>query len=123
VLFALEHMEGGEIFIPKASTMKLSDLFDIVVPEAKREVIGIRPGEKLHEILLTKEEARHAISFKDYFVVLPEHASEGTTELLKKYAADGEALPEDFSFESHTAESEMSREELLRIVDAVKAKL
>ena len=46
VLFALENMEGGEIFIPKAPVMKLTDLFDILAPNAKRNVIGIRPGEK-----------------------------------------------------------------------------
>ncbi len=123
VLFALEHMEGGEIFIPKAATMKLTDLFDIVVPGVKRKVIGIRPGEKLHEILLTKEEARHAVTFKNYFIVLPEYASEATTKALQKYTEEGASLPLDFSFESHTTGGEMSREELLRIVEEVRIKL
>ena len=120
VLFALQHMEGGEIFIPKASTMKLTDLFDIVVPGAKRTIIGIRPGEKLHEILLTKEEARHSVFFENYFVVLPEHASEATTERLKKYSEKGTPLPPDYSFESHGTEGEMSKEELLRIIDGIR---
>lgn len=121
VLFALQHMEGGEIFIPKAPTMKLTDLFDIVVPEAKRTVIGIRPGEKLHEILLTKEEARHAVLFENYFVVLPEHASESVGDALKKYQEKGTPLPADYSFESHSTEDEMSKEELLRIVEGIRA--
>lgn len=120
VLFGLEHMEGGEVFIPKAATMKLTDLFDIVVPEAKRTVIGIRPGEKLHEILLTKEEARHAIEFRDYFVILPEHASEDVVKAMKKYEREGSVLPKDFSFESDGTENEMSREELLRIVEGIR---
>ncbi len=76
VLFALENMEGGEIFIPKAPTMKLTDLFDVIVPNAKRKITGIRPGEKLHEMLLTKDEARHSLELKDYYVVMPERATE-----------------------------------------------
>jgi UDP-N-acetylglucosamine 4,6-dehydratase len=120
VLFGLEHMEGGEVFIPKAATMRLTDLFDIVVPEAKRTVIGIRPGEKLHETLLTKEEARHAVDFRDYFVILPEHASEDVARAMKKYEREGTVLPEDFSFESDGTENEMSREELLRIVETIR---
>ena len=116
VLFGLTNMEGGETFIPKAPTMKVADLFDIIVPNAKRNVMGIRPGEKLHEILLTTEESRHAVELDDYFVVLPEHASGSTQEKLKKFTENGKGLAPDFHFSSNNGNNEMTREQLLRIV-------
>ena len=120
VLFALTHMEGGEIFIPKAATMKLTDLFDIIAPNAKRNIVGIRPGEKIHEILLTREEARHGVELEDYFVVLPEHADGPVEEKLQKYIAKGNTLTPDFHFSSDNVDNEMPREELLRIVSKME---
>ena len=73
VLYAVEHMVGGEIFIPKIPSMKVTDLADAMAPGVPVEVIGIRPGEKLHELLLTSDEARHSIDADDVYVVLPEH--------------------------------------------------
>lgn len=117
VLFAIEHMKGGEIFIPKASAMKVSDLFDLVVPNAKRKVIGIRPGEKIHEMLLTREEARHAVDFKQYYVVLPEQPEgEPADPRYAKFKKEGKTLKQDFYFSSDTNSERMSEKELLRIV-------
>ena len=121
VLYALTHMEGGEIFIPKAATMKLTDLFDIIAPNAKRNIIGIRPGEKVHEILLTREEARHSVELKDYFVIIPEHEDGIRKEKLKKYLERGEKLAPDFHFSSDNEDNEMPKEELLRIVGQMEA--
>jgi UDP-N-acetylglucosamine 4,6-dehydratase len=73
VIDCISRMHGGEVFVPKIPSMKVADLADVIAPEAKREVIGIRPGEKLNEILLTEEEARHAQEFDSYFLVEPEH--------------------------------------------------
>jgi UDP-N-acetylglucosamine 4,6-dehydratase len=73
VLYALDHMTGGEIFIPKIPSVRVVDMAEAVAPGLPREVIGIRPGEKLHEVLLTADESRHAIESGDVFVVLPEH--------------------------------------------------
>lgn len=116
VLFALTHMEGGEIFIPKAPTMKLTDLFDIIVPNAKRNIIGIRPGEKIHEILLTNEEARHSLELDGYFVVLPEHATAEVERRLQKFFKIGKELEEDYAYASNMDGNEMSEDELMRIV-------
>jgi UDP-N-acetylglucosamine 4,6-dehydratase len=120
VLFGLTHMEGGETFIPKAPTMKVSDLFDIIVPNAKRNIMGIRPGVKLHEILLTVEESRHAVELDDYFVILPEHASGSTQEKLKKFTEKGKELEPDFHFSSNNGDNAMTKEQLLRIVDRME---
>lgn len=73
VLYALEHMTGGEIFIPKIPSMRVVDLAEAMAPGIPRDVIGIRPGEKLHELLLTSDESRHAVDAGDVYVVLPEH--------------------------------------------------
>lgn len=120
VLFGLANMEGGETFIPKAPTMRLADLFDIIVPNAKREVIGIRPGEKLHEILLTPEESRHSIELPDYFVIMPENASESTQQKLQKYTEKGNELEVGFHFSSNNDDHAMTRDELLRIVNKME---
>jgi UDP-N-acetylglucosamine 4,6-dehydratase len=73
VLFALEHMSGGEIFIPRIPSMRVTDLADAIAPGLPKDLIGIRPGEKLHEVLLTNDEARHAVDADSVYVVLPEH--------------------------------------------------
>jgi UDP-N-acetylglucosamine 4,6-dehydratase len=73
VLYAVEHMVGGEIFIPKIPSMRVTDLAEAMAPGEPVEVIGIRPGEKLHELLLTSDESRHAVDADDVYVILPEH--------------------------------------------------
>lgn len=124
ILFALDNMAGGEIFVPKASAMKLMDLFDILAPKAKRNIIGIRPGEKIHEVLLTKEEARHSIELKDYFVILPEFVSTAKQKKgLEKFFERGKRLEQDFHFTSDTAAKRMSQKSLLQIVSRIEKKL
>lgn len=73
VMFALEHAVGGEVFIPKIPSMRVVDLAEAVAPGVAREVVGIRPGEKLHETLLTTDESRHSVEIDEGYVVLPEH--------------------------------------------------
>jgi UDP-N-acetylglucosamine 4,6-dehydratase len=73
VMYALEHSVGGEIFIPKIPSMTVTDLAEAMAPGVPVESIGIRPGEKLHEVLITDDEARHTIDAGEVFVVLPEH--------------------------------------------------
>jgi UDP-N-acetylglucosamine 4,6-dehydratase len=72
VLLALENMYGGEIYIPKIPSMKISDLATLIAPECKQHQIGIRPGEKINEMLISEEEARSALEFNGYFIVEPE---------------------------------------------------
>ncbi|GAI77284.1 unnamed protein product, partial [marine sediment metagenome] len=73
IIDCIVKMKGGEIFIPKIPSMKIIDLAEVIAPECKRKVIGIRPGEKINEVLLTEEEAHHTKEFDNYFVVEPEH--------------------------------------------------
>lgn len=73
VIRTLTQMKGGEIFIPKIPSMRVIDLAEVIAPEAMRKVTGIRAGEKLAEILITKDEARHTREYDSYFIIEPEH--------------------------------------------------
>ena len=84
VTFALKNMQGGEVFIPKIPSMKLVDLFDALAPTAKKEFMGARPGEKIHEILLTSDESRRAVELDNYFIILPGFSSKNN--VYKKYS-------------------------------------
>lgn len=75
VISSLGLMGGGEVFVPKIPSMRVVDLAEALAPDAERRVIGIRPGEKLHEVLLTEDESRHSFDLGDRYVVLPEYAS------------------------------------------------
>jgi UDP-N-acetylglucosamine 4,6-dehydratase/5-epimerase len=72
VIKCIEIMKGGEIFVPKIPSMKIADLAEAIAPEAKKKVIGMRPAEKLHEVLLTKGESRHTKETDDYYIIEPE---------------------------------------------------
>jgi UDP-N-acetylglucosamine 4,6-dehydratase/5-epimerase len=108
VLFAMEHAQGGEIFIPKIPSMRVIDLADAMAPGLPREIIGIRPGEKLHEVLLTDDEARHAVETEDVYVVLPEHPW-WTDE---HPWIEGKPLDDDFVYASHTNDWWLTGDEL-----------
>ena len=111
VLSALEKMTGGEIFIPKIPSMRITDFADAIAPGVERVIIGIRPGEKIHESLLTVEEARHALEFDDFFVIEPEHPFWDTTRL-----DGGRPLPEGFAYTSDNNMDWLSKEQLLQMV-------
>ena len=71
VLYALTHMWGGEIFVPKIPSYRILDVAEAVAPECPREIIGIRAGEKLHEEMVTETDALNTLEFKEHFVILP----------------------------------------------------
>jgi len=110
VIDCIERMSGGEIFIPKIPSMKVTELANVLAPKAKRRVIGIRPGEKLHEILLTEEEARHTKEFETYFVIEPEFPSWAGWELK-----GGQSLPAGFRYTSDGNSQWLSKGDLQKI--------
>ncbi|UCH72441.1 MAG: UDP-N-acetylglucosamine 4,6-dehydratase (inverting), partial [Thermoplasmatales archaeon] len=89
VINCIEKMKGGEIFVPKLPSMKITDLADAIAPDAEKKVIGIRPGEKIHETLLTYDEARHSKEYKDYFIIEPE-------QFYRPGSKEGKPLEEGF---------------------------
>jgi UDP-N-acetylglucosamine 4,6-dehydratase/5-epimerase len=112
VLYGLEHMVGGEIFIPKIPSMRVVDLAEAMAPGLSRDIIGIRPGEKLHELLLTSDESRHAIDADDVYVVLPEHP---WWEEHPRWKA-GKPLDDGFVYSSDTNEWWLKPDELRSLV-------
>ncbi|MCG2786641.1 MAG: UDP-N-acetylglucosamine 4,6-dehydratase (inverting) [Anaerolineae bacterium] len=96
VITCIEQMEGGEVFVPKIPSTKVVDLARAIAPEAQIEIIGIRPGEKLHEDLLSADEARHAIELEKMYVVQPAEA----TWFGYSWKDKGKPLSEGFSYTS-----------------------
>lgn len=93
----IETMKGGEIFVPRIPSMRITDLAKVVAPGCEIGIIGIRPGEKLHEVLLTEDEARHSIDMEDYFVIEPELKFWNQNNGHK-----GKSLPEGFRYSSES---------------------
>jgi UDP-N-acetylglucosamine 4,6-dehydratase/5-epimerase len=112
VLDNLERMHGGEIFVPKIPSMNIMDLAKAVAPECETKVIGIRPGEKLHEAMIMEDDARHTIEFDDYYAILPEL----TWANLDQYK-NGKKLPEGFSYTSDNNTEWLEVEELKQLVE------
>lgn len=111
VIRCIEMMKGGEIFVPKIPSMKIIDLAEVIAPEAKKKIIGVRPGEKLHEILLTKEEARHTKEFDNYFVIEPEYPFWNSDNFK-----DGKSLSDIFEYTSNTNRKWMTKEQMREIL-------
>lgn len=116
VLFALDNMRGGEIFIPKIPSMRITDLAQAMAPDHPQEIVGIRPGEKLHEMMLTADEARHTIEMPNAFVVLPEHPFWGKGVDWMH----GSAVSEGFEYCSGTNTEWLSAERLVEMVSALQ---
>ncbi|MBI2758566.1 MAG: UDP-N-acetylglucosamine 4,6-dehydratase (inverting) [Chloroflexi bacterium] len=74
VISCVEQMEGGEVFVPKIPSMNVADLARAIAPNAKIDIIGIRPGEKLHEVMISEDESRHTVELEKMFVVQPAEA-------------------------------------------------
>jgi len=111
VIDCIERMKGGEIFVPKIPSMKITDLAEAVAPETKWKITGIRPGEKLHEILLTEDEARHTKEFDGYFAIEPEHPFWDK----ENYNGD-KVLPEGFRYTSDNNDKWLTKYELREII-------
>jgi UDP-N-acetylglucosamine 4,6-dehydratase len=116
VLRGLELMSGGEIFIPKLPTSDIETLAEAVAPGTPRTVVGIRPGEKLHETLISSEEARRTSDMDDLLVVWPEFQFHSNT---LQNLRPGKPVPEDFTYSSDNAEPRLGLEETREMVSRV----
>ena len=112
VVRCIEQMHGGEIFVPKIPSMKLLDMAEAVAPDCQIECIGIRPGEKLHEVLLSEDESRNAVESDDMFIIQPAH-SWWKVENWKQ----ARPLPENFRYASDTNTQWLTAEDLYALVE------
>lgn len=97
VASSMEQMIGGEIFIPKIPSMKVTDLAEAIAPGIPHEIVGIRPGEKLHEVMITEDDARSTIECSDRYIIQPSFGS-----FDKSRASQGQPVDETFRYASNT---------------------
>src|SRR6266403_102891 len=117
---AFDNMVGGEIYVKKIPSMRLVDIALAVAPDAQHEIIGSRPGEKLHEQMVGPEDAQHTYEYADYFKILPAiHGWSSDPERIK----DGANVPADFVYSSNTNPSWMSVEALRAWIEANRHKI
>lgn len=109
VWHAFEDMIGGEIYVKKIPSMKITDIARVMAPEAKQEIIGIRPGEKLHEQMIGAEDSYYTYEYPEHFKILP--AINGWSN-DKKRIKTGKLVPEGFSYTSDNNQEWMSDAEL-----------
>jgi UDP-N-acetylglucosamine 4,6-dehydratase/5-epimerase len=113
VLTSLPLVQGGETFVPKIPSMRVTDVADVLAPGAERRITGIRPGEKLHEVLLTEDEARVSYDIGDRYMIMP---SFPTWEIDEH---GGTPLADGFRFSSDNNDWWLTPDELLAIADAL----
>jgi UDP-N-acetylglucosamine 4,6-dehydratase len=112
VIDCIDRMVGGEVFIPKLPSMKITDIVETIAPGAEIKVIGIRPGEKLHEELITTEEAPRIKEFDSYYIVEPEHPF-----WKPGNHGEGRPVPHDFQFTSDRNDSWLTSKQLQAHLD------
>jgi len=98
VFFALEHALGGEIFVPKIPSYRITELAEAIGPECKRPVVGIRPGEKVHEEMVTSSDSLNTIETDRYYVIVPNLTDTNFKEALAKYMVHYRAKPVEPGF-------------------------
>ena len=109
VWHALEDMMGGEIYVKKIPSMKVVDIADVILPEAKFEIIGIRPGEKLHEQMIGLEDSNYTYEYSDHYKILPQINNwANDSKRIKK----GVKVPKDFMYNSQTNPEWMTKQQL-----------
>lgn len=101
VLSNFQRMHGGEIFVPKIPSMRVTDLVAALAPELKTKIIGIRPGEKLHELMVPRDDSRHTIEFADHFVIRPHSIYVEEVDFAKNLLGEtGKLVDEGFKYSS-----------------------
>ncbi|MDH5543556.1 MAG: UDP-N-acetylglucosamine 4,6-dehydratase (inverting) [Nitrospinota bacterium] len=113
VLQSLERMVGGELFIPKLPSMNIMDLAKAVAPECKTEIIGIRPGEKLHEVMIPAEDSRRTLEFDDHYLLAPEFDFFARRFDVSK----GKAVKDGFEYSSDSNTVWLTAEQIKEMID------
>ena len=120
VLKNFERMQGGEIFVPKIPSMKMTDLADAMAPSLERKIIGIRPGEKLHEIMCPADDSHLTFEFDDHFVIAP------TITFTKRRDYDhnilgeiGTKVAQGFEYNSGNNKEWLEKDELLKLIKEI----
>lgn len=119
VLNSIEVMHGGEVFVPKLPSTSISDLATAIAPNAKLEMVGIRPGEKLHEVLISEDEARTAVELETMYVIQP---AQGPA-FVHSWSDKGKPLPQGFYYASNENPHMLSPKEIMDMVRPIEKDL
>jgi len=111
VIRCLDEMHGGEIFVPKIASMRMMDLAETIAPGCEIETIGIRPGEKLHEVLVSEDEARNTVEVDGMYIIQPSHPWWKASNWENAHA-----LPEGFRYASDSNTSWMTAGQLQDLI-------
>lgn len=119
VLSCMDRMVGGEICVPKIPSVRIMDLARVIAPECERQFIGIRPGEKLHEVMVPEDDARLTIEFEDHYVIQPSHSYWNRESFLD--GGGGQPCPDGFRYSSDSNSRWLTDEEIAGLVEMVIA--
>ncbi len=120
VLWAIKNSIGGEIFVPKLSSYKITDLANAIGPTCKQKVIGIRPGEKIHEEMITTSDSQNTLEMKNIYVILPSIDKKFTLYYKRKFRAT--KVKKDFTYRSNSTKKFLSVKELKKIIEVYNKK-
>jgi len=121
VLSSLNNMRGGEIYVPKIPSMKIIDFINTVCPNNKIVEVGIRPGEKLHETMITKDDARYTYESKDKYIIEP-NIYGWDDERLNKKKSIGIKVEENFEYTSNLNKNWLQKSDLIALIKNLKTK-
>jgi UDP-N-acetylglucosamine 4,6-dehydratase len=109
-------MHGGELFVPKIPSMNIMDLAQAIAPECETKIVGIRPGEKLHEVMITEDDARKTLEFDSFYVIQPEFPFwHGAKEQYK----DGKECSDGFRYSSEINKEWLSIDALQTMISSI----
>jgi UDP-N-acetylglucosamine 4,6-dehydratase len=117
VLESLGRMQGGEIFVPKIPSMNIMDLARAIAPECRHEIVGIRPGEKLHETMVSEDDARNTLEFDYYYAIVPSFQEWNRRAFVD--ANGGKPCADGFRYSSETNTRWLTIDELHRMLEGV----
>ncbi|MBU1216478.1 UDP-N-acetylglucosamine 4,6-dehydratase (inverting) [bacterium] len=121
VLRSFERMHGGETFVPKIPSMKMTDIATTIAPNLSQHVIGIRPGEKLHEVMCPQNDAHLTLEFSDHYIIQPTIQFAQKVDFIKNALGEtGHAVPYEFEYSSDKNTHWLSHEELLAKIQMIK---
>ncbi len=121
VLKSFRRMQGGEIFIPKIPSMKMTELAFAIAPNLKQKIIGIRPGEKLHEVMCPRDESHLTLEFLDHFVIKPSITFSMPIDYsINRLGERGEKVETDFEYNSKNNTIWLSHDELCQKIRVIK---
>tara|TARA_Y100000389_G_C17458458_1_gene519815 strand:- start:276 stop:1286 length:1011 start_codon:yes stop_codon:yes gene_type:complete len=122
VIFTLNKAKGGEIFVPKIPSYRIMDLANAFGKKIKKKIIGIRPGEKLHEELISKADSYNTFEYKNYYVILPSSYNNDIFEQKYKSYKSKDKVKKDFSYTSLNNKIFLSKEKLEKVIKSYQSK-